>query len=34
MMSPKFREVGVGATSAPGDRFGWYRARVLGSPAR
>ena len=33
MMSPDFREVGVGAASAPGDSFGWYRAMVLGSPA-
>ena len=33
MMSPSFREVGVGAASAPGDRYGWYRAMVLGSPA-
>lgn len=34
MMSPNFREVGVGGASAPGDAFGWYRAMVLGSPAR
>ncbi len=33
MMSPDFREVGVGAASAPGDSFGWYRAMVLASPA-
>lgn len=33
MMSPSFREVGVGAASAPGDTYGWYRAMVLGSPA-
>lgn len=34
MMSPDFREVGVGGANAPGDSFGWYRAMVLGSPAR
>ena len=33
MMSPGFREVGVGAASAPGDSYGWYRVMVLGSPA-
>lgn len=33
MMSPNFREVGVGAAAAPGDTYGWYRAMVLGSPA-
>ena len=33
MMSPSFREVGVGAASAPGDTFVWYRTMVLGSPA-
>lgn len=34
IMGPQFREVGVGAAHAAGDRFGWYRAMVLGSPAR
>ena len=34
MMSPSFREVGVGGANAPGDSFGWYRAMVLGSPGR
>ena len=34
MMSKSFREVGVAAASAPGDSFGWYRAMLLGSPAR
>ena len=34
MMSPNFREVGVGGANAPGDSFGWYRAMVLGSPGR
>lgn len=36
MMSKSFREVGVGgaSTSAKGDPYGWYRAMVLGSPAR
>ena len=34
MMSPNFREVGVGGANAPGDTFGWYRAMVLGSPGR
>lgn len=33
MMSPNFREVGVGAAAAPGDTYGWYRAMVLGSPS-
>ena len=34
MMSKGFREVGVAGASAPGDTFGWYRAMLLGSPAR
>ena len=34
MMSTRFREVGVAAASAAGDTYGWYRAMVLGSPAR
>ena len=42
MMSPNFREVGVGgavastsaSVSAKGDTYGWYRAMVLGSRAR
>ena len=34
MMSPNFREVGVGGANAPGDTLGWYRAMVLGSPGR
>ena len=34
MMSASFREVGVAAASVPGDTYGWYRAMVLGSPAR
>ncbi len=34
MMSARFREVGVAGTSAPGDTYGWYRAMLLGSPAR
>ncbi len=32
IMGAQFREVGVGAASAPGDTYGWYRAMVLGSP--
>ena len=34
MMSPNFREVGVGGASVPGDTYGWYRTMVLGSPVR
>ena len=34
MMSKSFREVGVAGASVPGDTYGWYRAMVLGSPAR
>ena len=34
MMSKSFREVGVAGASAKGDTYGWYRAMVLGSPAR
>lgn len=32
IMSPQFREVGVGSAFAAGDTYGWYRAMVLGSP--
>jgi len=34
VMSPNFRDVGVGGANAHGDSFGWYRAMVLGSPGR
>ena len=34
MMSKSFGEVGVAGASVPGDTYGWYRAMVLGSPAR
>ncbi len=33
LMSPRHREVGVGAAHASGDSFGWYRTMVLGSPS-